>query len=62
MVLNTRTDIVQTKFDRVFDTNATQLQVFEQIQVLIPQVFKGYNSTIFAYGQTGSDNRKFNGE
>eukprot|EP00808_Paulinella_micropora_P011517 g52421.t1 len=43
------------KFDRVFDVNATQDQVFEQVSMAIMgDFFKGFNATVFAYGQTGS--------
>jgi hypothetical protein len=40
------------KFDIVFDTEASQGQIFAECGVpnLIKQVVNGYNSTIFAYG------------
>ena len=43
------------KFDKIFDTESTQEQVFNEIALpSINSAFSGYNSTIFAYGQTGS--------
>lgn len=41
--------------DQVFDTNATQEEVFEALaRGMVEEVVNGYNATIFAYGQTGS--------
>lgn len=41
--------------DRVFDSTATQAEVFDFIgKPTIADVLDGYNGTIFAYGQTGS--------
>lgn len=54
--MNTRTDIIQTKFDHVFDAATTQSQVFDRMKFLVPQVLQGFHSTVFAYGQTGSGN------
>ncbi|GBG33339.1 Kinesin-related protein 3 [Hondaea fermentalgiana] len=42
-------------FDRVFQPESTQAEVFESIgRPLVENVFEGYNGTIFAYGQTSS--------
>lgn len=41
-------------YDRVFDGNATQDDVFEDTQYLVQSSVDGYNVCIFAYGQTGS--------
>ena len=42
-------------FDRVFGSECTQVEVFEEVAVpSLNGVFDGYNGTIFAYGQTGS--------
>ena len=42
-------------FDRVFDTDSTQEDIFEICaKNLLLSAFSGYNSTIFAYGQTCS--------
>ncbi|KAK6539236.1 kinesin-like protein Klp5 [Orbilia ellipsospora] len=41
-------------FDRVFDENATQGEVYEQTtKNLLDSVLDGYNATVFAYGATG---------
>lgn len=42
------------EFDEVFDTSATQEQVYEEVAALVTSVMDGYNVCIFAYGQTGS--------
>eukprot|EP00808_Paulinella_micropora_P028428 g164.t1 len=42
-------------FDHVFNENSEQEEVYSQsAAVLLPDVFNGYNATIFCYGQTGS--------
>ncbi|KAM7194365.1 kinesin-like protein 6 [Rhypophila sp. PSN 637] len=41
-------------FDRVFDDNATQADIYEgTTKNLIDSVLDGYNATVFAYGATG---------
>ena|SRR5579871_5285874 len=41
-------------FDRVFDENATQGEVYEQTtKNLLDSVLDGFNATVFAYGATG---------
>ncbi|PHH77649.1 hypothetical protein CDD80_379 [Ophiocordyceps camponoti-rufipedis] len=41
-------------FDRVFDENTTQADVYEgTTRNLLDSVFDGYNATVFAYGATG---------
>lgn len=41
-------------FDRLFDTNASQQQVFENTtRPLLDSILDGYNATVFAYGATG---------
>ncbi|TPX36271.1 hypothetical protein SmJEL517_g01402 [Synchytrium microbalum] len=45
----------QFTFDRIFDWNHNQKQVFDySAQAVVQDVMKGYNGTIFAYGQTGA--------
>jgi kinesin family member 18/19 len=42
-------------FDQVFDSRATQLQVFDQtVKPLCEAVIDGYNATVLAYGATGA--------
>jgi len=41
-------------FDRIFDDNATQADVYEATaRPLLDSVLDGYNATVFAYGATG---------
>jgi kinesin family protein 5 len=42
-------------FDRVYDGNSKQNDVFEYIAApMVKEVLEGYNATVFAYGQTGA--------
>ena len=43
------------EFNHVFDVDATQEDVFEEVAATkVMQVLAGVNCTVFAYGQTGS--------
>ena len=43
------------EFNQVFDVDATQEDVFEEVVATkVLQVLAGVNCTVFAYGQTGS--------
>ena len=45
----------QFAFDKVFDSNTKQQDVFETcVKNLVLGTFLGYNATVLAYGQTGS--------
>ncbi|XP_019421437.1 PREDICTED: kinesin-like calmodulin-binding protein homolog isoform X2 [Lupinus angustifolius] len=44
----------QQMYDRVFDGDASQQDVFEDTKYLVQSAVDGYNVCIFAYGQTGS--------
>ncbi|GMI68275.1 ZWICHEL, KINESIN-LIKE CALMODULIN-BINDING PROTEIN, POTATO KINESIN-LIKE CALMODULIN-BINDING PROTEIN [Hibiscus trionum] len=44
----------QHMYDRVFEDDATQEDVFEDTRYLVQSAVDGYNVCIFAYGQTGS--------
>ncbi|XP_014206382.1 kinesin-like protein KIF3A [Copidosoma floridanum] len=42
-------------FDAVFDCTSTQVDIYNEIaRPVIDKVLRGYNGTIFAYGQTGT--------
>ncbi|XP_059508138.1 kinesin-like protein KIF18A isoform X2 [Stegostoma tigrinum] len=45
---------LQFVFDRVFGSDSSQLDVFEETKSILESVFNGYNCTVFAYGATGS--------
>lgn len=46
--------IVEAQFDRIFDQDVSQKEAYGSVKDAVEAVTKGYNSTIFAYGQTGT--------
>uniref|UniRef100_A0A8C2VP42 Kinesin-like protein n=1 Tax=Chinchilla lanigera TaxID=34839 RepID=A0A8C2VP42_CHILA len=53
--VNNKRESYRFKFQRIFDHDAKQEIIFENIAKPVAEsVLAGYNSTIFAYGQTGS--------
>lgn len=46
--------VSNSTFDHVFDPHSTQADVFARVQDSIRGVLDGYNTTVFAYGQTGT--------
>ncbi|KAI8901502.1 P-loop containing nucleoside triphosphate hydrolase protein [Globomyces pollinis-pini] len=47
-------ETITYSFNKVFNQQSKQSDVFSQIVPIIDEVIKGRNATIFAYGQTGS--------
>ncbi|KFR17070.1 Kinesin-like KIFC3, partial [Opisthocomus hoazin] len=45
---------VSFELDKVFPPQASQEEVFEEVQALVTSCIDGYNVCIFAYGQTGA--------
>jgi len=41
-------------FEHIFDHDAKQADIFNELSQLIQSALDGYNVCIFAYGQTGS--------
>jgi hypothetical protein len=54
VVLENDKTTLATSFDRVFGPRATQEDVFRYAEPDIKQVMGGFNTTMFAYGQTGT--------
>lgn len=44
----------ESYYDKVFNQEATQKDIYKFIKPLIHDIKKGINSTVFTYGQTGS--------
>jgi len=52
---NNQKEIKTFYFDHTYDYKAKQEEIFQQTaQPILESVMKGYNGTIFAYGQTGT--------
>lgn len=48
-------NVKQFNYDKVFDTTTSQQEIFEEVGVkALNQVLDGYNSTVVAFGVTGS--------
>ncbi|XP_062861099.1 kinesin-like protein KIFC3 [Trichomycterus rosablanca] len=54
LYLSSKGKLMNFEMDKVFPPQATQDQVFQEVQSLITSCIDGYNVCIFAYGQTGS--------
>ncbi|KAL8696774.1 MAG: hypothetical protein Q9201_007482 [Fulgogasparrea decipioides] len=53
--INSREAAAAFTFDRVFDTQSRQTDVFDfSIRSTVDDILNGYNGTVFAYGQTGA--------
>jgi hypothetical protein len=48
------TDSLRFAYDCLLPPSSTQVDIFDQCKSLLDSVCAGYNSTIFAYGQSGS--------
>lgn len=54
MVQRENGEEIQYSFDRVFGTRSTQSEIFQETRAILEQINKGYNATIFCYGNTGA--------
>ncbi|XP_068187420.1 kinesin-like protein KIFC3 isoform X2 [Antennarius striatus] len=54
LYLTSRGKVMTFELDRVFPPQATQEEVFQEVQSLVTSCIDGFNVCIFAYGQTGS--------
>ncbi|CAD8106247.1 unnamed protein product [Paramecium sonneborni] len=54
VVFEQSTQILKQEFDRVFDDQSLQVEIYNNLNECIKQAFDGFNGTILAYGQTGS--------
>ncbi|XP_067275066.1 kinesin-like protein KIFC3 isoform X3 [Pseudorasbora parva] len=54
LYLSNRGKLMTFELDKVFTTQATQEEVFQEVQSLVTSCIDGFNICIFAYGQTGS--------
>ncbi|XP_016431195.1 kinesin-like protein KIFC3 isoform X2 [Sinocyclocheilus rhinocerous] len=54
LYLSNKGKLMTFELDKVFPTQATQEEVFQEVQSLVTSCIDGFNVCIFAYGQTGS--------
>ncbi|XP_076591934.1 kinesin-like protein KIFC3 isoform X6 [Chaetodon auriga] len=54
LYLSNKGKIMTFELDKVFSPQATQEEVFQEVQALVTSCIDGFNVCIFAYGQTGS--------
>ncbi|TRY64691.1 hypothetical protein DNTS_006397 [Danionella cerebrum] len=54
LYLSNKGKVMTFELDKVFTTQATQEEVFQEVQSLVTSCIDGFNVCIFAYGQTGS--------
>ncbi|XP_060779407.1 kinesin-like protein KIFC3 isoform X3 [Neoarius graeffei] len=54
LYLSNKGKLMTFDMDKVFPPQATQAEVFQEVQSLVTSCIDGYNVCIFAYGQTGS--------
>ncbi|KAG7239568.1 hypothetical protein INR49_028719 [Caranx melampygus] len=54
LYLSNKGKIMTFELDKVFAPQATQEEVFQEVQSLVTSCIDGFNVCIFAYGQTGS--------
>jgi hypothetical protein len=45
---------IRSTYDQVFDESSTQEEIYEFVSPALSSTLKGFNCTIFAYGQTGT--------
>ncbi|KAM3877444.1 kinesin-like protein KIFC3 [Diretmus argenteus] len=54
LYLTNKGKVMTFELDKVFPPQATQEEVFQEVQSLVTSCIDGFNVCIFAYGQTGS--------
>ncbi|CCI39884.1 unnamed protein product [Albugo candida] len=45
---------IKCKYDAIFDSHCTQIDIYDRVKECTTAFLDGFNSTLFAYGQTGS--------